>query len=465
MVKGVGGGSSSPIPQESTPVGEKESVKSSETAQSPQQSQQDSIESAKASISNATARASETAISSKILASQLQAQIAPEKPVAVAGSAVTNKPLLVKDGNNSPAEVKDMQSQLNEARARNGQELLDVDGKFGPKTEAAVKQFQEANGLKKDGIIGPNTRDRLALENNSNFQKLNPDSQKDIRDKMNAAPKDPVTRQNLLLIGTDENFGKLSPAEQKTKLLDVNGTASGIAEKKMQGMNNEQLLKLAESPGGKQQLDALQSALKSGPQTPATLKEMDRINSATFTPAGGLKFAPGSKPADQAAFLHMTRREMLTSPSLAKTMNEINADKAHPVTVNVGRDMKNVRLDVDRGGGRQDVDLADFDKLPVSPTAQNPHGITQGEVLAHAMREARERAIDPNSDHEKAHDLAIKEENKYRKDIGQTTFRKTAPDVDEDRIKNSKGDITLRIHFNGAPDEDLEFDDKQILQR
>jgi hypothetical protein len=207
----------------------------------------------------------------------------------------------------------------------------------------------------------------------------------------------------------------------------------------------------------------LKIALKTGPQTPATLKELDRINSATFTPAGGLKFAPGTKAADQAAYLHMVRREMLTSPTLAKTMNEINADKAHPVTVNVGRDMKNVRLDVDRGG-TQDIDLADFDRLPVTPGAQNPNAITQGEVLAHAMREARERVKDPTADHAKAHAAAIDEENQYRKEIGQKSFRKSPPD-DEEHLDNAQGDLTIRIHFNGAPDEDLVFDKKQILQR
>ena len=31
------------------------------------------------------------------------------------------------------------------------------DGKFGPNTELAVKQYQMAHGLKADGIIGPKT--------------------------------------------------------------------------------------------------------------------------------------------------------------------------------------------------------------------------------------------------------------------------------------------------------------------
>lgn len=33
-----------------------------------------------------------------------------------------------------------------------------IDGKVGPETEAAIKQFQESNGLKADGVVGSKTK-------------------------------------------------------------------------------------------------------------------------------------------------------------------------------------------------------------------------------------------------------------------------------------------------------------------
>ena len=39
---------------------------------------------------------------------------------------------------------------------------LKEDGIFGPRTEAAVKQFQRQYGLRDDGIVGPNTGAVLA---------------------------------------------------------------------------------------------------------------------------------------------------------------------------------------------------------------------------------------------------------------------------------------------------------------
>jgi peptidoglycan hydrolase-like protein with peptidoglycan-binding domain len=39
-----------------------------------------------------------------------------------------------------------------------------VDGVFGPKTHARVVEFQRANGLKPDGLVGPNTLGKLLEE-------------------------------------------------------------------------------------------------------------------------------------------------------------------------------------------------------------------------------------------------------------------------------------------------------------
>ena len=54
-------------------------------------------------------------------------------------------------------DVKNLQQTLN----NNGANLV-VDGSFGPATKAAVEAFQRANGLKVDGIVGPQTSAVLA---------------------------------------------------------------------------------------------------------------------------------------------------------------------------------------------------------------------------------------------------------------------------------------------------------------
>ncbi len=52
----------------------------------------------------------------------------------------------------SGSEVYKLQKKLNEKGYK-----LDVDGKFGTKTQAAVKDYQKKNGLAVDGIVGKNT--------------------------------------------------------------------------------------------------------------------------------------------------------------------------------------------------------------------------------------------------------------------------------------------------------------------
>ena len=53
--------------------------------------------------------------------------------------------------------VESLQSALNDKLGTS----LKTDGKFGPKTKAAVRDFQRQNGLKVDGVVGPATRAAL----------------------------------------------------------------------------------------------------------------------------------------------------------------------------------------------------------------------------------------------------------------------------------------------------------------
>jgi putative chitinase len=60
--------------------------------------------------------------------------------------------MILKNGSKGP-EVKKIQEKLG----------VEPTGNFGPKTEAAVKAWQKANGLKDDGIVGPNTLTKMGI--------------------------------------------------------------------------------------------------------------------------------------------------------------------------------------------------------------------------------------------------------------------------------------------------------------
>ena len=53
--------------------------------------------------------------------------------------------------------VRGLQRRLNDA----GFDAGEIDGRFGSRTEAAVRSFQEARGLDVDGVAGPQTWQRL----------------------------------------------------------------------------------------------------------------------------------------------------------------------------------------------------------------------------------------------------------------------------------------------------------------
>lgn len=78
----------------------------------------------------------------------------PAAPAAPAGGAI----YLGQDFENVGDRVRQLQQRLNERGAH-----LDVDGEFGPATEAAVLAYQRANGLEADGIAGPVTLRHLNL--------------------------------------------------------------------------------------------------------------------------------------------------------------------------------------------------------------------------------------------------------------------------------------------------------------
>ena len=74
----------------------------------------------------------------------------------VPGRTVTSPSDNVRLGDNGPGVV-----QIQKALVSQGFTLT-ADGKFGPKTQAAVKAFQTKNGLSADGVVGPKTWAKLS---------------------------------------------------------------------------------------------------------------------------------------------------------------------------------------------------------------------------------------------------------------------------------------------------------------
>lgn len=118
-----------------------------------------------------------------------------DKPKPQTFSAPSKKPTLVgwlKKGSNSET-VAYLQKFLG----------ITVDGKFGPKTEAAVKKFQAANGLKVDGIVGPATWKKVGV----------------------AQKPAPATKPKTYTVKSGDTLGKIAKANKTTvaKLSKING--------------------------------------------------------------------------------------------------------------------------------------------------------------------------------------------------------------------------------------------------
>lgn len=79
----------------------------------------------------------------------------------VVGAATWSSLLVTVRWGSTGSAVRAVQDQINFRRGLGGEALLSVDGVFGPRTDAAVRQFQEVMALQLpvtvDGIVGPAT--------------------------------------------------------------------------------------------------------------------------------------------------------------------------------------------------------------------------------------------------------------------------------------------------------------------
>ena len=110
----------------------------------------------------------------------------------------------------SPEQVTQLQELLNTQSG--GQ--LQVDGRYGPRTEEAVRSFQEQNGLTVDGVVGPETL--AALNRPRGSEETSPSAPAE-----QTSPAVPGERGQVSL--ADPN---LSPAEQYEhyrQLIEANG--------------------------------------------------------------------------------------------------------------------------------------------------------------------------------------------------------------------------------------------------
>ena len=194
--------------------------------------------------------------------------------------------------------VTALQSALNEKMGLS----LDTDGKFGPLTLSAVKDFQRQNGLAVDGIVGTDTRAALLAEQDQVQpakpldpkdglifgNKLTAEEQQKVRDVAASLGADP---NDLMAVMAAETGGTFDPAERAGKngavgLIQFTNTA--ITEMNKGLPRDQQLSKASlEQMSFTEQMDHVQDYLQTmmdrynGPANP----DRGDLYAAVFSPA------------------------------------------------------------------------------------------------------------------------------------------------------------------------------------
>jgi hypothetical protein len=112
--------------------------------------------------------------------------------------------------------VRELQAMLEQHRW--SAERLAIDGTFGAATARRVREFQAANGLEPDGIVGPKTLEKLAeltirdLLLDPRFERLAPSVKDALVARLDAEAGLP--RQELAFFALGAKFGALAPDEQ-----------------------------------------------------------------------------------------------------------------------------------------------------------------------------------------------------------------------------------------------------------
>ncbi|HEY3451336.1 MAG TPA: peptidoglycan DD-metalloendopeptidase family protein [Myxococcales bacterium] len=106
--------------------------------------------------------------------------------------------------------VKDVQQKLKEQGFNPGA----VDGQFGPKTDLAVRNFQKANGLEVDGVVGSKTRGKLGITGTTDLAGPKNPPTPQAGAKLDCFPivgKDGTTTNARYNIGYDKNWSNFNP--------------------------------------------------------------------------------------------------------------------------------------------------------------------------------------------------------------------------------------------------------------